>query len=405
MRMAIYRRTGTGGHAAAFAGDRIPIPNDDGDLMRFGWKPGDLDAAHWLDQVKVGKTVGLAARGQTVVVVGADGGLSLRSLGDLAETGRFTVPGARAAAIGAQDTSLILAGARIVHRGRDGAELPGVIADAGMPVCMAIDHSRSAHPGRCAGSCTTTPSSTPIPSIPPSDGREIYGAGEIIAFDPAQPPGGPARCGHRRGGAREHVPGPAAARMAAGAIGTAAGAIFRGRVVVDSSVAGAPFRPTVLGHACASQPSRRTFRGVAIGAPERAVSYLLVLLGILLNVGAQVALKWAAQGLSPASPDGGAPAVPLSFATIAEDPLRVLLNPWFLLGLVLYAVSVVNWLVVLARMELSVAYPLMSAAYILTLLAGALLFKEPLSATRVVGTLVIIVGVILITRPVHLAHG
>jgi multidrug transporter EmrE-like cation transporter len=161
----------------------------------------------------------------------------------------------------------------------------------------------------------------------------------------------------------------------------------------------------VLGHASASQPSRRTFRSAAIGALERAVSYLLVLLGILLNVGAQVALKWAAQGLSPAAVDGAAPAAPLSFSTIAEDPLRVLLNPWFLLGLVLYAVSVVNWLVVLARMELSVAYPLMSAAYILTLLAGALLFKEPLSATRVVGTLVIIVGVILITRPVPLAHG
>ncbi len=138
------------------------------------------------------------------------------------------------------------------------------------------------------------------------------------------------------------------------------------------------------------------------------MNYLLVLLGMLLNVGAQVALKWAAVGLSPAAAatDGaGGHAAQISFASIAADPLRVLLNPWFVIGLVLYAVSVVNWLVVLSRMELSVAYPLMSAAYILTLLAGVLLFKEPLSATRVVGTLVIIVGVVLITRPVAVSHG
>ncbi len=132
------------------------------------------------------------------------------------------------------------------------------------------------------------------------------------------------------------------------------------------------------------------------------VPYLLVLLGMLLNVGAQLALKWAALAL--AGGPGSTERAGLSLATIAADPLRVLLNGWFMLGLVLYAVSVVNWLIVLDRMAFSVAYPLMSIGYIFTLALGVLLFREPLSPTRVLGVAVIIAGVVLITRPVASAH-
>jgi multidrug transporter EmrE-like cation transporter len=132
------------------------------------------------------------------------------------------------------------------------------------------------------------------------------------------------------------------------------------------------------------------------------LAYALVILGMLLNVGAQLALKWAALSLAAPATADARPA--LSFAAIAADPLRVLLNGWFIVGLVLYAVSVVNWLVVLDRLAFSVAYPLMSIGYILTLALGVMLFREPLSLTRVLGVAVIIAGVVLITRPVGAVH-
>ena len=121
--------------------------------------------------------------------------------------------------------------------------------------------------------------------------------------------------------------------------------------------------------------------------------YLLVLLGMVLNVAAQVALKFASG--APA----GAGATGDTFSILA-DPWRLATNAWFICGLVLYAVSVLNWVVVLGRLDLSVAYPLMSVGYILTLLLGAWLFNEPISATRIGGVVVIILGVVLITRPV-----
>ena len=117
------------------------------------------------------------------------------------------------------------------------------------------------------------------------------------------------------------------------------------------------------------------------------VGFSLVLLGMVLNVGAQVALKFAVQGAG----------------TVAYDDPRALmalaLNPLVVLGLVLYAASVVNWLVVLKRMDLGLAYPLMSLGYIATFAVGVWCFHEPASLTRIIGILVIIIGVVLLTRP------
>jgi multidrug transporter EmrE-like cation transporter len=120
------------------------------------------------------------------------------------------------------------------------------------------------------------------------------------------------------------------------------------------------------------------------------VNYLLVALGVLLNVGAQVALKMTGK-------DGGE----IGLSAIIADPVRWLFNPWFILGVFLYGVSVINWLIVLTRVDLSIAYALMSTGYILTFMAGVWLFHEPVSTPRVLGLLVIIAGVILITRPVQ----
>jgi len=122
--------------------------------------------------------------------------------------------------------------------------------------------------------------------------------------------------------------------------------------------------------------------------------YLFVALGALLNVAAQIALKYASQR----PPTATGPFNPLT------DPLALLSNPWFIGGLVLYALSVINWVFVLSRLDLSVAYPLMSLGYVLTLLAGVLLFSETLSGPRIAGIVTIMVGVILITRPVGVAH-
>ncbi len=119
------------------------------------------------------------------------------------------------------------------------------------------------------------------------------------------------------------------------------------------------------------------------------VNILLVALGIVLNVAAQVALKIASAPCAGASLERAAAMLP-----------RVFLSPPALVGVGLYGLSVLNWAIVLSRMELSVAYPLMSLGYVLAFAIGWWWFGEPVNAVRVVGAAVIVVGIVLITRPV-----
>lgn len=74
------------------------------------------------------------------------------------------------------------------------------------------------------------------------------------------------------------------------------------------------------------------------------------------------------------------------------------LSPYILAGLVLYIVATVLWLYVLSNVPLSLAYPLMSVSYVLGVVAGAVVFKESVPATRWLGAAVVCGGAYLISR-------
>ena len=69
-----------------------------------------------------------------------------------------------------------------------------------------------------------------------------------------------------------------------------------------------------------------------------------------------------------------------------------------LLGLALYGIGALLWLFVLGRAPLSLAYPFVGIGFILTMLAGAFWLNESISVARVVGTLLIAVGCVLVAR-------
>ena len=77
---------------------------------------------------------------------------------------------------------------------------------------------------------------------------------------------------------------------------------------------------------------------------------------------------------------------------------RLATNPFVFFGLLIYVISVVFWLVALSRVDLSYAYPFASLSYIIMLVASWWLFNEHISLMRIIGTLVICVGVWLIYR-------
>jgi len=68
-------------------------------------------------------------------------------------------------------------------------------------------------------------------------------------------------------------------------------------------------------------------------------------------------------------------------------------GPWAAVGILLYAISALFWLVVLSRTSLSVAYPMVAAGYIVVVLYSKFVFNENVKAIAWVGLVLIVIGV------------
>jgi multidrug transporter EmrE-like cation transporter len=115
----------------------------------------------------------------------------------------------------------------------------------------------------------------------------------------------------------------------------------------------------------------------------------LILIGVFLNAFAQLLLKKGMLSIGYFA---------IQFQNFLPTIKKVGTNAYVLLGLGSYVVSVAIWLLVLARVEVSYAYPFLSVGYVVVTVMGYLIFQENLSSMRVVGIAIIIVGVILLSR-------
>jgi drug/metabolite transporter (DMT)-like permease len=122
------------------------------------------------------------------------------------------------------------------------------------------------------------------------------------------------------------------------------------------------------------------------------VKYLvlaLIMIDVALNVTGQLSLKHGMTKLGNFS---------LSLSTLPPVFVSAAFNPYVLLGLVCYGLGFMVWLVVLAKAEVSYAYPLISLGYVFTAILARLLIGESVSLTRMAGILVICAGVFLVAR-------
>jgi multidrug transporter EmrE-like cation transporter len=119
------------------------------------------------------------------------------------------------------------------------------------------------------------------------------------------------------------------------------------------------------------------------------LSFVLIVIGVLLNAVAQLCLKAGTNALGELT---------LSRQTAIATIFRVGFEPHIMAGLGCYVVSVGIWIAALSRVPVSVAYPMLSIGYVVNALAAWYLFGETLSTQKLVGIAVIIVGVFLVAR-------
>ncbi|WP_242402416.1 DMT family transporter [Komagataeibacter kakiaceti] len=78
--------------------------------------------------------------------------------------------------------------------------------------------------------------------------------------------------------------------------------------------------------------------------------------------------------------------------------LSIALNPSVVAGLVAFGLSAIVWLLVLARIDVSQAYPCVALGIVLTVVAGIAFLGEQIHPLRIVGLVVIVSGVIIMSR-------
>jgi multidrug transporter EmrE-like cation transporter len=107
--------------------------------------------------------------------------------------------------------------------------------------------------------------------------------------------------------------------------------------------------------------------------------WILAVVSVLLSVAAQFTLKAGMKGQADAA------------------LWKALLQPLVMGGFVLYGLSAVVWLAVLARWDVSKAYPLVGGGFVFTALIGFLI-GEVVSIQRWMGIALICLGVVLVSK-------
>ncbi|MGH6847985.1 MAG: SMR family transporter [Methylocella sp.] len=120
----------------------------------------------------------------------------------------------------------------------------------------------------------------------------------------------------------------------------------------------------------------------------RLESVAMIFASVGLSAGSQIILKRAmtSQGIQRAIEAGNT----FEIATMIST------SPQVITGLGCFGLSAVVWLFVLSRIPLSSAYPFVALGILVTVLAGAIYFGEPITPQKALGVGLIMGGVLLV---------
>ena len=119
-----------------------------------------------------------------------------------------------------------------------------------------------------------------------------------------------------------------------------------------------------------------------------AKSLTLILVSVLFIALGQVFWKFGTNQSGPVSFSVGH-----LMAAISK-----MVNVWFVLGCLMLLASSVLWVMALSMVELSIAFPFQFLAFVFIFFFSMIFFKEPATLFKFIGTLLIVIGVIAVSK-------
>ncbi len=119
------------------------------------------------------------------------------------------------------------------------------------------------------------------------------------------------------------------------------------------------------------------------------LNFSLIFIGVMLNAAAQILMKAGTNTIGHFE---------FSMANVIPVGWKLATEWHIVTALFCYGISVVVWILALSRVPVSIAFPMLSMAYVVNAVAAKYLLGEDFNVTKLVGMGVIIIGVIIISR-------
>jgi multidrug transporter EmrE-like cation transporter len=119
-------------------------------------------------------------------------------------------------------------------------------------------------------------------------------------------------------------------------------------------------------------------------------TFLLILVSVSISALAQVALK---RGMSSPTVQ-----IVLERGEVLQKVLTIGTSPMVVVGIALYGLGAVVWLLVLARVDVSQAYPFVGLGFLITLGFGVLVLGEIVTFARLIGIGLVAAGIIFLSQ-------
>ena len=115
-------------------------------------------------------------------------------------------------------------------------------------------------------------------------------------------------------------------------------------------------------------------------------NFIYIISSVLLNALAQILLKAGMKQFGNIDLKNN----------IINTSISIALNPYIITGFISYGISILLWLWVLSKVDVSLAYPFQALGYIVVTILAWLIFQENISFTRIMALIFISIGLIIL---------
>ena len=115
-------------------------------------------------------------------------------------------------------------------------------------------------------------------------------------------------------------------------------------------------------------------------------NFIFIISSVLLNAFAQILLKAGMKQFGNIDLKNN----------IMNTCISIAFNPYIISGFIAYGVSILLWLWVLSKVDVSLAYPFQALGYIVVTILAWIIFQENISYIRITALIFITIGLIIL---------